>query len=571
MKTFIAAFWGALLALVVFVMIPVVAFRSHGHKGSLTVTRGATLVQPLSGNLRDYPVDGFRSPLSDADGTSQTEMLENLKKAAVDKRITRVLLDMGPLGAGFSKCEELRQAIHAVRKAGKTVIAWSPVFEPKSYSVAVACDSIAMIPSGQFVFTGFDQQRMYVKGLLDKIGLHENVDRIESYKSAAEMTMRTDMSPAARENAQRLLDDQVRAFRAALREERGLTDADIDDLLAHPLMTAEDALARKLIDRCVHHEELISAWRGQRSKSKLVEADDYIEVEPGTLGLKGKKTIAVVHGQGMILEGGSGEAPLVGETLGSDSFIREMDRAAEDDDVAALVLRLDTGGGDAWASDAIGREVERIKAKKPVIVSMGDACASGGYVIAYRATSIVALPSTLTGSIGSITGKYNLAGLNAKLGLSYDGVSWGPHAQMFSGLTDWTPEEKAMVREDHWKGYNRWIAAVAESRRMTVAEVDSLGRGRVWTGREALGLKLVDKLGGLDVALDEAKEKAGIRAGDKVTVRHYPRARSFLESLLKGEGEDFVLQWMTRTVGQRLERVRATLQSREWLVMDGPF
>ena len=128
-----------------------------------------------------------------------------------------------------------------------------------------------------------------------------------------------------------------------------------------------------------------------------------------------------------------------------------------------------------------------------------------------------------------------------------------------------------MVKEDHWKGYNRWIAAVAESRGMTVAEVDSLGRGRVWTGRGALGLKLVDKLGGLDVALDEAKEKAGIRAGDKVTVTHYPRARSFLESLLKGEGEDFVLQWMTRTVGQRLERVHATLQNREWLVMDGPL
>lgn len=570
MKTFIAAFWGALLALFVFVMIPVVALKSHGHKGAAAVPARATLVQPLSGGLRDYPVDGFRSPFSDADGTSQTEILENLKKAAVDKRITRVFLDMGPLGAGFSKCEELREAIHAVRKAGKTVIAWSPVFEPKSYSVAVACDSIEMIPSGQFVFTGFDSERMYVKGLLDKLGVHENVDRIESYKSAAEMTMRTDMSPAARENAQRMLDDQVAAFRAALREERGLTDADIDDLLAHPLMTSEDALARRLIDRCVHREELVDAWRGERSHSRLVDADDYIEVDPATLGFKGAKTIAVVHGQGLIVQGGSGEAPLVGETLGSDSFIREMDRAAEDDHVAALVLRLDTGGGDAWASDAIGREVERIKETKPVIISMGDACASGGYVIAYRATEIVCLPSTLTGSIGSITGKYNMAGLNEKLGLTYDGVTWGPHARMFSGLTDWTPEEKAMVREDHWKGYNRWIAGVAEQRKMTVAEVDSLGRGRVWTGREALPLKLVDRLGGLDVAIEEARAKAGIRAGDKVTVTHYPRARTFLESLLKGEGDDFMFQWMTSAVGRRLERARATLVDREWLVMDAP-
>lgn len=576
MKTFLAAFWGAFLALLVMILLPIVALMSAGGSKGVHVPEHATLLQPLSGEIRDYPIEMVTSPFNDTEGRSQTEILSNLAKAAVDRRIERVVLDMGPLGAGFSKCEELRAAIHRVRKAGKPVIAWVDILEPKGYSVAVACDSIVMIPGGRFLFTGFNAERMYLKGLLDKIGVRENVDRIESYKSAAEMTMRRDMSPAARENAQRMLDDQVEAFRRALEEERGLSAAEVEALLARPLLSAEGALERGLIDRIAHHEEFLASYRGESplddltGKSRVVDAEEYVDVEPASLGLKGKKTIAVVHGQGMIVSGRSGEEPLIGETLGSDTFIKAMKRAAQDDHVAALVLRLDTGGGESWASDAIGREVERIAAKKPVVISMGDACASGGYMIAYRASALVALPSTLTGSIGSITGKFNVSGLNEKLGLSYDGVSWGPHARMYSGLTDWTPEEAALVKAEHWESYNRWIAGIAKARGLSVAEVDSLGRGRVWTGREALRLKLIDSLGGLDEAIRLAGEKAGLDSLETVTVAHYPRPRPWIEALLDGEAGDIFSTMVSRAITRRIESSRQLIERGAWLVMETP-
>lgn len=576
MKTFLAAFWGALLALLVAFFLPIIALRSAGGSKGSPVPDGATLLQPLAGNIPDYPIEMVTSPFDDSEGTSQTEMLESLAKAAVDRRIERVVLDLGPLGAGFSKCEELRAAIHRVRDAGKPVLAWAAVLDPKSYSVAVACDSIVMIPGGRFLFTGLNAERMYVKGLLDKLGVRENVDRIESYKSAAEMSMRTDMSPAARENAERLLDAQVAELRAVLLAERGLDAAGVDELLARPLRSAEDALESGLIDRVAHREEFLAAYRGDSlleeitGDSRVVDAEDYVKVEAASLGLKGKTTIAVVHGQGTILTGKSGDDPFVGEVLGSETLIAALKRAARDRDVKALVLRLDTPGGDAWASDAIGREVERIRATKPVVISMGDLCASGGYMIAYRATALVALPTTLTGSIGSITGKYNLKGLNDKLGLTYDGVSWGPHAKMYSGLTDWTPEEAAMVRAEHWESYNRWIAAIAKERGMSVADVDSLGRGRVWTGREALERKLVDRLGGLDTAIRLAGEKVGVDSLESVSVVHFPRPRPWIEALFEGDAGDIFSAAATRAVMRRLEHAHRLLERGDWLIAELP-
>jgi protease-4 len=226
-----------------------------------------------------------------------------------------------------------------------------------------------------------------------------------------------------------------------------------------------------------------------------------------------------------------------------------------------VVFRIDSGGGDALASDTIGRMVERVNRKKPVVVSMVDVAASGGYHIAYPARTVVAGGSTITGSIGSITGKMNARGFYNKLGLTKDGLGTGPNGDFYSDYRGWTPEEAAKVGENHWASYDRWIRDIARVRGLAVADVDSVGRGRVWTGRQALERRLVDRLGGLDEAVRVAKEAAGIDSTAKVTLVHYPRPEGIWAALLGTNFGEIGGAALNRWVGERVEALRALERS----------
>jgi protease-4 len=333
-----------------------------------------------------------------------------------------------------------------------------------------------------------------------------------------------------------ILDELWEMFMEALTTDRSLTEEQIVELMGHAFFTAQEAKEGGLVDRLVYWEELESELKDEDDDELLtVSPGRYAQVPRSKLDLDGDKTIAVIHAQGTIAGRKNDVNPLLGLMMGHESIIAEFRRARMDEDVAAIVFRVDSGGGDALGSDLMGHEVEVTAAVKPVVVSMVDVAASGGYHISYRASRILADPMTITGSIGSISGKFNMKGLYDKLGVTFDHVERGPMASVNSSLRDYTPQERARFEENHWEGFNDWLRDVAEHRGMSFEEAEKLAHGRVWTGRQAVANGLVDELGGLHRAIEVARELAEIPAEEQVTLEHYPKQQGLLESLMGGD------------------------------------
>jgi protease-4 len=321
-----------------------------------------------------------------------------------------------------------------------------------------------------------------------------------------------------------------------LSADRGFDDEKLTSLMNRAVFTAEEAMEAGLVDRLVYWDELEAELKDDDDDElEIVSSSRYAEVKASKLDLDGDKTIAVIHAQGTIAGRKNGVNPLLGIMMGHETIVAELRRARLDDDVAAIVFRIDSGGGDALGSDLMGHAVEVTAAVKPVVASMVNVAASGGYHIAYRASKIVADPMTITGSIGSINGKFNMTGLHDKLGITHDFVTKGPRALMFSSYKDFTPEEWEIFTEDHWRGFNAWLQDVAEHRNLEFAEAEKLAHGRVWTGRQAVANGLIDETGDLTRAVELAKELAGIPADEKVTLEHYPKKTGLLESVLGGD------------------------------------
>jgi protease-4 len=293
-------------------------------------------------------------------------------------------------------------------------------------------------------------------------------------------------------------------------------------------------------------------------ESRLVRVEDYRKVaRPSRQG----PVIAVVHTAGFVLSGKNGYNPALGLTLGDASAVRDLEDAAQDDDVAAIVLRIDSPGGEIVASDVIGHAVERARAAKPVVVSMVNVAASGGYMMAYRANRIVALPTSITGSIGSFTGKFVLRGLYDKVGLTKDFVTRGTFPLLESDYRDWSAVEESLVVRQHWEDYERWIADIAAHRDLDAAAVDSMARGRVWSGRQAHDRRLVDDLGDLHRAVQLAGELAEISVGATPRLVHYPKPRGLLD-LLEERSELFA------AFAQHAFRAARLPQGAAWAVLD---
>jgi protease-4 len=499
-----------------------------------SIEKHSLLLQPVSGPIIEYPAGGFTSGIFASDTPTLHSIRQNLAKAAVDDRIDGVVLRLGGPRTGLASLGEIRSAIQTVRDAGKTVWAWTDFVYTRDLYVASACDSFFVHPSGYVFLGGIYLERPYIKGTLEKLGIEPNLNRIESYKSAAELVLREDMSPEAREMVGWILDDFYPDLRDRTAEGFGIGPGELHQALERVLLLPEQLVEMGIGDGVRFWDEMKDALPKPKGKEepRFVSASTYAEIDPADVGLKGKKKIAVVHAQGMITGAESGHDPLFGMTMGYRSVNGDLQAALDDEDVVAVVFRIDSGGGESLVSDRIGRMVEIVDEEKPVVVSMVDVAASGGYKIAYRARSLLANPNTITGSIGSITGKFNMRGFYNKLGITKDGLGRGPHPDFYSDYRSWTPEEYEMVREEHWAGYDQWIAGVAEHRGLTVAEVDSVARGRVWTGRQALERKLIDGLGDLDEAVRTARELAGLEADEKVTLVHYPKPEGILASIL---------------------------------------
>ncbi len=547
MKVFLKSFLGTLAAIVLVVAVVAGVFAIKTRLKA-RIKDHSYLVVDLYGEIMEYDPPGSPFQIMGDSPKTLQRVLTNLEKAAVDERIEGVIVKMSAgTSIGYAALSEVRGAIRDVQAAGKQVYGFADDMSRRIYYLAAVCDSIYIPPAAYFNFRGVAARSMHVKRTLEKLDIEPNVHQIKDYKSAAEMVTREDMSPEARENIEWILDDFWSHFMDTMREDRGLSEEQVLELMRHALFTPQEAQEAGLVDRLLYYDELEDMLKREGDeKLRTVSEARYARVKPSSVGLRGKKKIAVVHAQGTIAGRKSKVDPLLGVVMGHECVVAELRKARKDDGVAAVVFRVNSGGGDGLTSDLIARGVEYTAAEKPVVVSMVDVAGSGGYYIAYRANKIVADPMTITGSIGSISGKFNMKGFYDKLGITSDFVTRGPMALLFSDYRNFTPEERERFEDNHWDGFNLWLTDVAKRRGMTFGEAEKLAHGRVYTGNQARSNGLIDEVGGLDRAIELAKELAEIPADEKVTVVHYPKKKAIVASICEVVGNPTaLLRWAT--------------------------
>ncbi|MBC8425549.1 S49 family peptidase [bacterium] len=499
---------------------------------------GSWLVLDLYGEVSEYDPPG--GPISELIGGSPLtlqDMIDGLGKAAVDERIAGVILRVSSTHtADLAKLQELRHAVDGVQAAGKPVHAWGDALDLETLFLAAGCDDVAMPGGGYFEIRGMTAQSYHVRAMLDKLGIKPHLHRIKDYKLAAEMITDTKMSGPGREQRTWLLEDIWDVVVPAIAADRGLSVQRVTELMEYAEFEPDEAAESGLIDRVIFWSELEDELRDPEDDVlPLVALADYDEVSWDDLIDTGEGTVAVIHAEGNIGGRESRVDPVWGLMMGHESVNRELRRCRLDDEVKAVVLRIDSGGGESLASDLMAHEVGRLAAVKPVVVSMVDVAASGGYTLAYQATKLMAGPLTYTGSIGSINMMFNMKGFYDRIGFSKDFVEKGPMAGLGSDYRDPTEAEWERHADAHWKSFDTWLADVAEHRGMSFARAESLAHGRVFTGRQAAANGLIDAVGYLDDAVALAAELAGLDPAAPPRLVHLPESQDLLESFFSDE------------------------------------
>ncbi len=497
-------------------------------------------------------------------------IVERLDKAAKDDKVKGVLLSIASPDLGRARADELRAAIARLRKAGKPVAAHLVGSAPVHYMVALACDSITMPPAATLEITGVRAEVTFFKGLLDKLGVEAEILQVGEFKGAGEPLTRTTMSPQLRTQYESFIGDLYEQLVERIASERKLAAEKVRGLIDTGVFTPEAAREAGLIDTVGYEDEAAAALAAKVRLEDPKIARDYaerkvdndfsgigglvklVEMLSGqkrTAATGGQKQIAIVHLSGEIKEGKGTDDLLAGGSAGSESVIEAIRDAAKDDDVAAIVLRIDSPGGSALASDLIWREAERTK--KPVVASLSDTAASGGYYVAVAADRIVAAPGTLTGSIGVVGGKIAVGGALERYGVHTDVVSKGRNAGWLSMQTPFTADEREAFRATMKDVYRLFTSKVAAGRKLDPERIASLAEGRVFTGRMAKELGLVDRLGTLDDAVDEARKLAGIADSEEVERLLLPEPRGLFDDLfgLHGPALDPVARVVSRGLG----------------------
>jgi len=521
---------------------------------------------PLSGAVSEVAApDSLSSFLLGAKPLAMYDLWMNLRKAKVDGRIQIVLLRLGLLQCDWAKANEMREAILDFRRSGKkvyAVIEEAPDFD-REYFVATACDRIILHPLGWLGINGIGGYVPFLKGALDKLGIRAEFEHVEEYKTAANMFTEKGFTPAHREEMESLYSDLFAQYVATAAKARGKSEAEFRALVNRGFFQGERAKAAGLVDDCLYEDEVQALLRQDGRRPARVRFDDYTKVKPSSVGLETGRTVALIYAVGTIMTGES-----LPQVMGGSTVARWIRTARTDGSVKAIVLRVDSPGGSSVGSDVIGREVALARKVKPVIVSMSDVAGSGGYWIAMAATKIVAQPQTLTGSIGVLAGKFSVDGLLGKLGITSEKLAFGEKADIFSPFRPFTPAERIVLKEEILWTYEQFLAKAAEGRGLTRDEVDAVGKGRIWTGRQAKDLKLVDELGGLTMAVGLAKKEAGIDADEEVRFDVWPKKRSFWQAVFSRSGIGLDIK---SAAGREkiLDAVRMMNRTKIWAVM--PF
>ena len=532
----------AVFALVAVIGIAIVV--SMFRKSEPSIRDNSLLTLRVAGPLPDYtPDDPFKRFFGGPD-QSLTGLVMQFKKAKVDKRIKAILLEVDMSGVGWGKAEELREAIADFRSSGKPVYAYIEFGLNKEYYIATACDKIYVPPPGELFINGLAADVMFFRGSLDKLGIYPDIYQIGKYKSAGDMFTQKQMTDAHREYINSLLDDLYGRYVNSIAQARKKTPDEMRALIDNAPYSAAKAKEAGLIDESAYRDDLekqIKTQLGYKDADAFtpVRGADYRDVSPESLGLNEGERIAVIYASGTIGSGSSQNSPSGEQSIGSDTVSKAVNDAAADKTIKAIILRVDSPGGSGLASDIIWHAVEAANQKKPVVVSMSDVAASGGYYISAAASKIIAEPSSITGSIGVVAGKPVMRGFYDWLGISNEYVLRGKNAGMFRETEKFSDDERAKF-EDWIKTtyYQDFVPKVAKGRKKDPQSVDSVGQGRVWTGGQAKDRGLVDDFGGLDKAIEVAKELAKIPKDKGVERVILPYPQTFLQQLLSGANDN---------------------------------
>ncbi|HEU5079904.1 MAG TPA: signal peptide peptidase SppA [Opitutaceae bacterium] len=552
MKNFITSLLGALSALILFfiggtflLFVFAMILAAASSEKPATFERGSYLVFNTAVNITDTPPPFNPAAFMRAftgDNEVQTLQLRQvthaLRAAATDSRIAGVYLtgNLAPsgYGTGYAALKEVREALEAIKAAGKPVVAYIDFATTKDMYLDSVASELVLDPFGLIAMPGLAVEPMFFAGTFEKYGVGIQVTRHGKYKSYVEPFTRRDMSPENREQTQKLLDDVWGSLVQDVAKSRGLTPVALQNIVdSQGIVRADAAAKQKFVSRVAYRDEIIeelkarTGRKGSKESFKQVALADYVNIvhddrpEPRTARKTGGHSssggkIAVVYAEGAIVDG-RGQI----DEVGGERFSREIRRFRLDEDVKAIVLRVNSPGGSVTASEQIQREIRLTKSVKPVIVSMGSYAASGGYWISTHADHIFAEPTTITGSIGVFGILFDVQKLTSDFGLSFDRVKTGKYADLMTISRPKTPEELAVYQSMVDWAYNQFIGRVADGRKLDRAKVEDIAQGRVWSGAEAVKLGLVDELGGLDAAIRYAAKEGGL--SDRYRIVEYPR------------------------------------------------
>jgi protease-4 len=498
------------------------------------VASNSTLVLRVGGDLREIAPADVVSYVRGVKTPTVRSVVESLRKAKVDARVRAVLLKPTGFESPFwGKVQEVRDAVIDFRKSGKPVYAYLEYAGDREYYLATAADKVFLMPSASLDLTGVATYELFLRGTLDKINVFPDLHHIGDYKTAVNTFTEKGYTKAHKEMDEAMNRDLYEQIVRGIADGRKKNEADVRTILDDGPFLPEDALHAGLVDDVAYEDQVDDRLRsGERRRQ--IDGDEYGRVSPSSLGLNKGPRVAVIYAAGTIAGGKSGYDPVNGPVAGSETLVEYIRQARHDSAVRAIVLRIDSPGGSAAASDAIWRELmiaKNERADRPLVASMSDLAASGGYYIAMPAQVIVAEPSTLTGSIGIFGGKFVTGGVYEKLGAHIDSTSIGRHAEINSPARRYNAEELKKLQEQLQAFYDQFVEKVADSRHSTPEKIDALAQGRVWTGRQAKLNKLVDELGGLDRAIAIAKQRAKIAVESDVEIVVYPPRKSFYELL----------------------------------------
>ena len=519
----------------------------------------------LTGEIVEKATPNFFKLFLGAEPLSMYDIWMNIHKAKNDRRIKCLLLRLGSLYCDWAKISEIREAVLDFKKSGKKAYAYieEALDFDKEYYLATACDEVILQPLGFLGINGIGGYFPFFKRTLAKLGIKAEFEHVEEYKTAYNIFTEDRFTPAHKEMIESIYSNIFDHYLKTVAEARGKSVEEIKTLIDDGIFQGENALRSGLVDKILFEDELQNTLKSNGKKLSKISHDQYLKIKPTSLGLNKGKKVALVYGTGPIYVGES-----TPQMMGSSTVSRWIRSARKDKSIEAVVFRVDSPGGSAVGSDVIWREVALTRKEKPIIVSMSDMAGSGGYWVSMAANKIVAQPQTLTGSIGVLAGKFDMAALYEKLGITHERLIYGERADIFSSFRGFTKEERESLKKEILWIYDQFLAKVAEGRRMEKEKVNEIGKGRVWTGSQAKNLGLVDEVGGLSEAIQLAKQLAGIPEDEEVKLVVWPKKISIFQALLgrRTAQTDLPIDHQVKDI---LVTLRTLENERIWAVM--PF